>query len=239
MGKGIDKMKSWESDKKWSDKFLTEMKAIIGINFIGEIKAEDQKRNTDLIVLKMGAIRFACRIRRYDQNYHRYKDEFTIRATRPSGIKTEFHKIMEGWGDYIFYAFSNEKETGLKSWFIGDLKVFRRWHEQNKSSNQWIVKFNRDKSSSFNIYNINNLPPEFIIAKSIERPESIKNICNTCQFIRERWCDPFCWKSGERINRDDKPCKDYLDMNIKIWVESEGRNIMLPGNPYYEFGYDK
>ena len=59
-------MANWENDKRWSDKFLPEIKMILGLHLIGEPPIEeDCERNTDLIVLKMEPVRIACRIRKY------------------------------------------------------------------------------------------------------------------------------------------------------------------------------
>lgn len=156
---------SWKHDKKWSDKFLIHIKSIIGTNFISEPPIEeDQERNTDLMVLKMDAIRFGCRIRRNFYYNDKYKDQFTIRIARPSNNKTELTKIIEGWGDYFFYGFSNEDESDLCDWFIGDLKVFRLWFNSClwKNKIKWELKYNNDKSSDFMAFNKCDLPPEFI-----------------------------------------------------------------------------
>ena len=76
----------WRHDKRWSDRFLPEIKRILGEYLIGEPReAEDIERNTDLIVLKMEAVRIACRIRKYEYLLQ-YPGEFTIRAARPSGF---------------------------------------------------------------------------------------------------------------------------------------------------------
>ena len=117
----------------------------------------------------------ACQIRRAS-NYEKYKNEFTIRSKRPSGNKTELRKIIEGWGDYFFYGFSNKDETALHSWFIGDLSVFRVWFVSelykkgidNNYALPWIEKENHDKSSSFFIFNITAIGDDFI--KAIKTP---------------------------------------------------------------------
>ena len=159
---------SWESEKRWSDKFIPIIKPILGTNFIVESSIEeDRDHNTDLHILNMGAIRFGCRIRRYTW-YANYKNEFTIRAILPSGQKTELEKILEGWGDYIFYGFANENDTDLIYWFIGDLKVFRLWFLRQLSSNskKRERKNNSDNSSKFFAFNKNELPKDFIFAES-------------------------------------------------------------------------
>lgn len=157
-------MNGWASDKKWSDVFLPQIKAIIGQTFIVEPPAtEDQEHNTDLIVLKMDPIRVACRIRR-ERYYQQYADEFTIRCSRPSGIKTELSKIIEGWGDYLFYGFGDES---LIAYRIGDLKVFRLWFtrylSQNGGTTPGLFKKNADGSSNFIAFKWSELPQNFIV----------------------------------------------------------------------------
>ena len=166
-------MRTWTQDKHWSDKFLPAIKRNLGEHLIGEPPIEeDQERNTDLIVLKMEAVRIGCRIRRYDY-LERYGDEFTIRAGRPSGIKTELTKIIEGWGNYLFYGFSNEQETALIKWTILDLNVFRLWFNRklalNKGNIPGIGKENTDNSSFFLAFKIIDLPENFIIAQNKHR----------------------------------------------------------------------
>ena len=163
-------MKDWKKDKRWSDKFLPEIKQICGIYLIGEAPAEeDQQRNTDLIVLKMEAVRIACRIRR-NEYFVRYPDDITIRSDRPSGNVTELAKIISGWGDYMFYGFSDIKELKLCDWKLCDLKVFRTWFATKIIKNEGVLpgveKNNYDGSSDFRAFDINKMPDGFIIASN-------------------------------------------------------------------------
>lgn len=154
----------WKTDKRWSDKFLPEIKSILGQNFIGEAnQEEDALHNTDLIVLKMDVIRFACRVRKYDY-YERFGNEFTLRSARPGEHKTELAKVIEGWGDYFFYGFASADETALHSWIIGDLKVFRLWFNRCLAAGKtpWQMRANRDGSSDFLVFTISDLPKEFV-----------------------------------------------------------------------------
>jgi hypothetical protein len=119
-------MSTWQSDKGWSDRFIPEIKRHCADVILNEAPLEeDQKHNTDLIVLKGGETRIACRIRRH--KYISYKDDFTVRFARPNGTPTEFDKVISGWGDYFFYGFSDEEEKSLAHWWIMDLRVFRNW----------------------------------------------------------------------------------------------------------------
>ena len=162
----------WESDKRWSDRFLPETKRILGEYLIGEPPVvDDMERNTDLTVLKMEAVRIGCRTRK-SHYFEAYGDEFTIRSGRPSGVKTELTKIIEGWGDYFFYGFSNSSETALQAWTLGDLKVFRLWYSTQLYLNKnppGFLKINGDGSSSFLAFKWADLPDEFVVAR-IHRP---------------------------------------------------------------------
>lgn len=165
-------MSTWDEDKKWSDRFLPVIKQVLGFYLIGEPPVEeDQERNTDLIVLKMNTVRVACRIRRFKYFQH-YPNEFTIRTSRPSGNKTELTKIIEGWGDYLFYGFCDHQEQNIYSYFLGDLSVFRSWFASstvllNNGQTPGLDKRNFDNSSAFKTFNVNSLPPEFIKGRYI------------------------------------------------------------------------
>jgi len=159
----------WTDDKRWSDKFLPEIKRILGEHLIGEPpQEEDAERNTDLIVLRMEAVRIGCRVRKH-QYASRYGNEFTIREGRPSGVKTELTKIIEGWGDYFLYGFADEQESSLCRWFLGDMKVFRLWFNRHIISGKGEIpgsqKQNTDAASSwFRAFNLDDLPAEFVVA---------------------------------------------------------------------------
>lgn len=160
--------RQWQTDKQWSDRFLTEVKRTLGEYLIGEPPVvEDQERNTDLVVLKMQAVRIACRIRTASY-YQRYGDEFTIRRSRPSGAKTELAKLIEGWGDYLFYGFSTEDADALQAWTLADLSVFRGWYarELYRGNKPGESRNNHDNSSGFFAFKWSDLPPEFVIGSN-------------------------------------------------------------------------
>lgn len=164
----------WKADKRWSDKFLPEIKQILGLYLIGEPPIEeDSERNTDLMVLKMEAVRIGCRIRTHKYFLNdKYREQITIREGRPSGTKTELTKIIEGWGDYFFYGFSNESESSLEYWKLCDLNQFRiylmRYLGAYKGCMPGDFRDNNDNSSSFRAYNTDDIPG-LIIARSPHR----------------------------------------------------------------------
>lgn len=161
-------MNGWQADKRYSDQFLSEIKQILGLYLIGEAPIEeDQIRNTDMIVLRLNAVRIGCRIRR-SKYLQRYSNEFTIRTSRPHGTKTELAKIIEGWGDYFFYGFGDDNGQ-LARWSLGDLRVFRLWFTSyvvKHGKQPGIKKPNADRSSDFRAFRWVDLPRKFRVASN-------------------------------------------------------------------------
>jgi len=156
---------SWQDEKKWSDRFLPEIKRNLGEFLLTEPPIEeDQLRCTDLTVLKMNAVRIACRVRRFT-HLQKYGEEFTIRSRLKSGGDTEISKIISGWGDYIFYGFSNQAETKLEKWFVGDLNVFRLWFNRCLYTNQkpWVETQNVDGDTSFMAFRVQAVTGSFVV----------------------------------------------------------------------------
>lgn len=162
---------SRDADIQRPYKFLPETKRILGEHLIHQAPLEeDLHHNTDLMVLKLDAVRIACRVRTFPY-LARYPNEFTIRSERPSGMQTELAKVEAGWGDYIFYGFANETDMLLAAWFIGDLNVLRGWIKEQRplfggnipcEQNQ-----NEDNSSSFMVFPLSKLPSEFVVARQL------------------------------------------------------------------------
>lgn len=159
----------YDRDFDWQRGLIPEVKRILANYLICEAPAEeDMHHGTDLIVLRLDTVRVACRLRRHKYLYLAdYANEFTIRASRPSGAKTELAKILEGWGDYIFYAFASEDATELAAWTLGSLNSFRLWHHQElwRGRRPGISKPNSDGSSEFRAYPLASLPDDFVVAR--------------------------------------------------------------------------
>lgn len=165
----------WTTEKSWSDQFLTEIQHILGELLIREADpVEDAMRNTDLLTLAFqGQLRIACRIRRH-HFLHDHSHEFTIRSSLRSGRQTEFSKLLQGWGDLLFYGFANQNETGLARWFVGDLGIFRRWlRTHHKRHSQWpgVEVGNADGSSRFRVFSLRDVDPQFVLTQG-EKPET-------------------------------------------------------------------
>ena len=159
----------FERDFSMQRYFMDEIKALLGRCLIGEAPAEeDRHHNTDFMVLDLKPLRVACRIRRHS-HIVRYGDQFTIRTKRHSGRETELAKVLDGWGDYIFYGFAGPTNDFLCRWFLGDLNVFRSWYStelmRDPSKTPGIAKSNRDGSSDFAAFELAEMTSGFIVAR--------------------------------------------------------------------------
>lgn len=150
-------MVSWKKDKLAADVFMPTIKAIMGRAFVveGSIK-EDQEQATDLRVLRLNPITMAVRMRR--KHYiEKYPDDVTIRASRPSGVPTEWDKIMSGWASHFFYGFGDFDTGKLISYAILDLELLRVQYCRDPKSIKSSNLPNQDGSSGFRAIKLSSL----------------------------------------------------------------------------------
>lgn len=162
---------SWKNGKVWSDRFLPEIKSILGRHLIAEPPVEeDMRHNTDLIVLRLDAVRIGCRVRRF-QYVQSFGGEFTIRSGARSGAKTEITKIIEGWGDYFFYGFADWQEQALHQWALCDLNVFRIWHSRRLFADKAMPGKTHQNAdgTALTAFRFADLPPHFVVASSAQQ----------------------------------------------------------------------
>ena len=113
-------MNEFQTDFRYQSGFLPVIKAIVGPLLLEPSSFElDTREATDLLVLLARDMRIACRVRR--QGYaEKYPWEFTIRSSRPSGAITEMAKIVDGWGDWMFYG-HDCGNGGISRWMVLNL----------------------------------------------------------------------------------------------------------------------
>ncbi len=155
-------MSNHREDNAFTRNHYPSIKRALGEALLSEASVEDDiLKATDMMpFLKFPAngVRIGIRIRRR-QYFQRYGDEFTIRSKRPiSGNKTELAKILEGFGDYIFYGFSADDGHQLYCWTVGCLDAFRRWHAGLNGSTCWQGQDNADGYSCFRAYKWADIP---------------------------------------------------------------------------------
>jgi len=207
-------VKAWKKDKAWSDKFIPKIRGILGQVFFSlPTIADDQMKNTDLICMDMSGARIGCRVRKKIY-LKQYPFQFTIRYSRPMGTSTEYQKIIDGWGDYFFYGFSNNAEDDFLMWIIGDLKIFRK---AMSGGDMGILRKNYDLSSDFKAFDWQSMPPNFFVG--ISPPELIMtDTCDKC--------------FSEKIVFQNRPnwrictqCMSTYDYSLMIDVHRKTREI--------------
>lgn len=117
-------MSGYASDRQWSDLMIPQIKQIVGPFLLEPASFElDAKQATDLMVFSARDMRIAARVRRPGYA-DRYPYEFTIRCKRDSGAETELSKIVNGWGDWLFYGHA-DTSNWISRWWLIDLDAFR------------------------------------------------------------------------------------------------------------------
>ena len=142
------KVNKWEEDKRWSDRYLPEIKRHLGEFLIGEPKhsEEDWNHNTDLIVLELKAVRIACRVRK-DKYREKYGEEFVVGGMRNQGggfVPDVFWRQRAGSipqtsyffahpsadPHYVFRVFVTRQENSYQIAEIRDTYAWRTLREQ-------------------------------------------------------------------------------------------------------------
>lgn len=159
-------MNTFNKRKTWSDRFTPEIKRILGETLLSEGTVfEDRHKNTDLTLTAPFPPRISCRVRK-NNFLKNYGEQFAINIVETYNCQCELHKIMTGYGDYVFYAFANADETALAQWFIGDLSVFRNWffgHIQTRNKLPGFIQNSNNGAGQFRCFRLSELPPNFII----------------------------------------------------------------------------
>lgn len=149
----------YEKNRLWSDRFIPQIKTIVGplllepANFI-----RDATEATDLIVLTARDMRIAARVRRPGYA-DRYPFEFTIRAKLDSGSETELSKIVNGWGDWLFYGHACQQEKNIERWMVVNLHALRAGLIRSRKNIRFGNKDNGD-GSHFKWFDVRSFPPE-------------------------------------------------------------------------------
>lgn len=162
-------MTGYAHDRRWSDLVIPQIRMIVGYHLIQEASFEvDVKEATDLMVFSARDIRVAARVRR-PGFAERYPYEFTIRVARPSGVRTELEKIVDGWGDALFYGHADTSGK-IVLWHLISLSAFRAAlarHAVNGNRLKWSTNVNSD-GTWFRAFDIRSFPdyPPILIASN-------------------------------------------------------------------------
>lgn len=160
-------MAAYDEDRRWSDKFILPIKRIVGPLLMSVTPDEiDCKQAADLMVFIARDMKIAARVRR-PGFADRYPFEFTIRAKRDSGAETELSKIVNGWGDWMFYGHSDEEEKHFAIWWLIDLHSLRAALIRDRGSLKFGDKPNGD-GTYFKWFDLRSFPdhPPILVAGS-------------------------------------------------------------------------
>lgn len=163
---------NYETNREWSDKYIPAISRIVGPKLLIPAPFEvDAKQATDLIVLRARDMAIAARVRR-PGFADLYPFEFTIRSKLDSGTKTELSKIVDGWGDWMFYGHAASQGDGFARWFLIDLHKFRaaliRDGMRGGDQIQWEQKSNKDGRTHFVAFDLRSFIPTILVASSHE-----------------------------------------------------------------------
>lgn len=164
---------AYQEQRKWSDTFIPQIKRIVGPQLMSVTPDEiDCKQAADLWVFTARDMRIAARVRRNE--YLRWKYQFTIRAKLDSGVETELSKIVNGWGDWMFYAFADDAAKQFECWWLIDLHAFRAAMIRNTMNGYPLViedKANGD-GTHFKAFDLRSFPekPSILVSSSENLP---------------------------------------------------------------------
>jgi hypothetical protein len=152
-------MSSFKEDYDWQFRFVDSICRIVGPLLVSPAPFDlDTREATDMLVLCARDMRIACRIRR-PGFASLYPWQFTIRSWRDNGATTELSKIVNGWGDWMFYGHSAPNQRDLGVWYLIDLSAFRSHAIRHKELLCPIKKSNGD-GTHFLAFNIKRFPPK-------------------------------------------------------------------------------
>ena len=146
---------SYVTNREFGDGFLASVRDIVGPLLLEPAPVEmDVGEATDLVVLRARDMRIGCRVRRGGY-CEKYPHDFTLRSRVKSGTRTERDKIIDGWGDWLFYGHADAGDIG--NWMIVDLHAFRAAFIRG-----WPVKCGERANGDgthFYFYDVTTFPP--------------------------------------------------------------------------------
>lgn len=167
-------MGEYSYDREWSNLMIPQIKRIVGPFLLEEASFEnDAKQATDLMILNARDKRIAARVRRPGYA-ERYPFEFTIRSQRDTGSSTELEKIVNGFGDWMFYGHTNKDKEIIRWWLI-DLNAFRAGLIRDRNKITFHSKSNGDGTHfvSFDLRSFSQSPSILVSGSHSLSGESI------------------------------------------------------------------
>lgn len=156
---------SFQTDRDLETVFDPISKQILGDFLISKDVYKDLHSGQDFGIYRISSKTAAVRWRRLKW-MEKFREEFTIRYQRPSGIETEIHKVRNGLVDLFLYGFGDEFGRPYQ-YHILDFKVFREFEPEPA----FIWKNTDEKGSKGAAYRLNQFPLNLVL-KKWERKEA-------------------------------------------------------------------
>lgn len=126
---------------------------------------DDMRFATDFVMYTVGRMDIACRVRSHTY-MAKYGDEFTVRSKTRHGSRTEIDKMIDGFGDFIFYGFADLDGAGLAQWMIGDLQVWRDMNAAKSAAGQpFGAQLDNHDGTGFRAFRMKDLPTDFVVCR--------------------------------------------------------------------------
>ena len=146
---------TYNKDRRLEDQFAALIKNFLAQQLITKEEIKDLEEATDFAIYCVHPFKVAVRLRRFEY-FKSFYDEFTIRWSRPSGVKTEIDKIREHLVDYLFYGFLSPCETEIIQYFIADLTKFDDVKPHH-------IFPNNPPDSELAVYKLSQFPKDFVV----------------------------------------------------------------------------
>lgn len=153
----------YDNDRRWSDAYIPAIKKIVGPLLLEESSFEvDTQQAADLVVMNARDKTIACRVRRPGYA-DKYGHEFTIRAKRDTGAKTELEKIIDGFGDWMFYGHAHSDGMSVCRWMVISLPALRAAIIRKQAI---ALKKSNGDGTHFVAFDVRALPESCVISAS-------------------------------------------------------------------------
>ena len=153
---------TFTSDFAWQLPYLPAVRARIAPFVIVQSSEQVDREEAGDMIVDGGTV--AIRLRRNGvvgstEDYAGlYPFDFTIRRSRSNGMLTEAHKIMKGYGTWIFYGHVRNEE--IFRWMFLSLDAFRDSFKSNSSPYKGQTRTNTNDrgATSFTVFDVRKMP---------------------------------------------------------------------------------
>lgn len=156
-------------DYDWQAQYMAQARAIIEPYLLVPASLERDRHEVADLVVPAWRSSVAVRLRRAEGNYPH--NQFTVRAEKQNGTKTELTKIVDGHGHAMLYGHAGAGV--INPWLLICLHAlraaFQRYPAILHSANDNSISGCRDSGDggTFRWFDVDKLPADVLIARSL------------------------------------------------------------------------